>query len=137
MDTAPVLLSERSDAVVTLTLNRPSTRNALNHELVLAIGTALKEIAADREIRAVVLTGAGGAFCSGADLRSAISEREEIGMPERIDYFHAMIRGIVSAPQPVIAAVDGGAVGFGADLALACDLRLFSSRGYLQEKFVK
>ena len=131
------LLVERDGAIAILTLNRGSTRNALNRELVVALGEALGAVSADREIRAVVLTGSGGSFCSGADLRSAMSERADIGMDARIDEFHAMIRAIVSAPKPFVAAVDGAAVGFGADLALACDLRVLSTEGYIQEKFVK
>jgi enoyl-CoA hydratase/carnithine racemase len=88
-------------------------------------------------VRAVVLTGSGGSFCSGADLRAGMTEIGEIDMSQRIDEFHAMIRAIAGAPKPFVAAVDGAAVGFGADLALACDLRVLSSDGYLQEKFVK
>jgi 2-(1,2-epoxy-1,2-dihydrophenyl)acetyl-CoA isomerase len=136
MEQAPLLI-ERAGAVTILTLNRAGTRNALNRELILALGAALKEAVGDDEVRAVVLTGSGESFCSGADLRSAMSERAEMDMGERIDEFHALIKAIVHAPKPFVAAVDGAAVGFGADLALACDLRVFSSRGYLQEKFVK
>jgi enoyl-CoA hydratase/carnithine racemase len=131
------LLVERDGAVAILTLNRPTTRNALNRELVVALGRALASAAEDADVRAVVLTGSGGSFCSGADLRSAMTEVGDGDMGQRIDEFHAMIRAIVSAPKPFVAAVDGGAVGFGADLALACDLRVLSTGGYIQEKFVK
>jgi enoyl-CoA hydratase/carnithine racemase len=136
MENAPLLV-ERDGTIVVLALNRPTTRNALNRELVLALGGALRDAAADDAVRAVVLTGSGGSFCSGADLRAGLSDGEAVGMPERIDEYHAMIRSIVHAPKPFVAAVDGAAVGFGADLALACDLRILSTRGYLQEKFVK
>jgi enoyl-CoA hydratase/carnithine racemase len=136
MEQAPLLV-ERDGAVSILTMNRAGTRNALNRELILALGSALNEVVANEEIRAVVLTGSGESFCSGADLRSAMSEGGDMNMSERIDEFHALIKLIVHAPKPFVAAVDGAAVGFGADLALACDLRVFSSRGYLQEKFVK
>lgn len=136
MEQAPLLV-ERFGAITILTMNRAGTRNALNRELILALGAALKYAVADNEVRAVVLTGSGESFCSGADLRSAMSERAEMDMGDRIDEFHALIKTIVHAPKPFVAAVDGAAVGFGADLALACDLRVFSSRGYLQEKFVK
>lgn len=136
MEAAPLLV-ERDGAVTILTMNRAGTRNALNRDLILALGSALKDAALDAEVRAVVLTGSGESFCSGADLRSAMSERAEMDLGERIDEFHALIKTIVHAPKPFVAAVDGAAVGFGADLALACDLRVFSSRGYIQEKFVK
>lgn len=136
MEAGPLLV-ERDGAITILTMNRGGTRNALNRDLILALGSALKDATADAEVRAVVLTGSGESFCSGADLRSAMSERAEMDIGERIDEFHALIKTIVHAPKPFVAAVDGAAVGFGADLALACDLRVFSSRGYLQEKFVK
>jgi enoyl-CoA hydratase/carnithine racemase len=85
----------------------------------------------------IVLGGGGDAFCSGVDLKEAAQDiRKTESVAERIDGFHAIVRTIVGAPKPVIAAVDGGAVGFGCDLALACDLRLLSESAYLQEKFV-
>ena len=136
MSDSPLLVS-RDGAVATLTLNRPGTRNALNPELVRALGAALKDVAADPSVRAAVLTGSGGSFCSGADLRGSIASGEPVDFAERIDEFHAMIKAIVHAPKPFVAAIDGAAVGFGADLALACDLRVLSTGGYLQEKFVK
>ncbi len=136
MTDEPVLLLDRAGAVATLTLNRPSTKNALSRELVRALGEALEEVTADASVRAVVLTGAGRSFCSGADLKSAMGEAQA-GMDERIEEFHRLIRAIVRAPQPFVAAVDGPAVGFGADLALACDLRILADTGYIQEKFVK
>lgn len=132
----PPLLVSSSDAVATLTLNRPDSKNALNRELVVALGDALQSLAQEPAVRAVVLVGAGESFCSGADLKSAMSETD-VDMAQRLDEFHVLIRAIVSAPKPFVAAMDGPAVGFGADLALACDLRVMSTRAYLQEKFVK
>ena len=136
MSDSPPLLTEVRDAVALLTLNRPETRNALNRELVLALGEALGQVASNENVRAVLLQGSGGSFCSGADLRAAMSEGN-VDFEARINEFHALIHGIVSAPKPFVAAIEGPAVGFGADLALACDLRVISSTGYLQEKFVK
>jgi enoyl-CoA hydratase/carnithine racemase len=132
-----VLLVEREGPVATLTLNRPGTRNALDPELLAALGAGLREVTADTTVRAVVLTGAGEAFCSGADLKGALGDLEAgADLGPRIEQFHALIRAIVDAPQPFIAAVEGPAVGFGADLALACDLRVLGKDAYLQEKFV-
>src|SRR5450755_1020563 len=132
-----VLSVEREGPVATLTMNRPATRNALDPELLEALGAALREVTADSSVRAVVLTGAGGAFCSGADLKGALGDLEaNADLGPRIAQFHALIRAIVEAPQPFIAAVAGPAVGFGADLALACDLRVLARDAYLQEKFV-
>lgn len=133
-----VLLLERDGAVALLTLNRPHTRNALDAALIKALGEAVRAVAEDPTVRAIVLTGAGGAFCSGADLKAAMSEGFD---PDRLDAildtYHAIIRGLAGAPKPVIGMVEGGAVGFGCDLALACDLRLVSPEAYFQEKFVK
>jgi 2-(1,2-epoxy-1,2-dihydrophenyl)acetyl-CoA isomerase len=134
---APSLLVDRDGAVAVLTLNRPAAMNALDDELVRALSSALERAADDPAVRAVVLQGAGGSFCSGADLKEALAELDGGGtLGARLVPFQASVRAIARAPKPVIAAVDGAAVGFGADLALACDLRLLSERAYLQEKFV-
>ena len=132
-----VLLVEREGPVTVLTLNRPRAKNALDRALVQALGRGLAAAAEDPGARAVVLTGAGSAFCSGADLKAAMAEGTLDQLDGTIDAYHAMIRAIVGAPKPVIAAVDGGAVGFGCDLALACDMRVLSTGAYLQEIFVR
>jgi 2-(1,2-epoxy-1,2-dihydrophenyl)acetyl-CoA isomerase len=133
----PILIEEREGAVAVVRLNRPETLNALDAELVARLASALEQAAADASVRAIVLAGEGGAFCSGADLKEALRALDaEVSLADRLRTFQANIRAIVGAQKPVIAAVDGAAVGFGADLALACDLRLFSERAYLQEKFV-
>lgn len=132
-----VLLEERQGAVALLRLNRPEALNALDRALVAALGDALERVTADPSVRAVVLTGEGGAFCSGADLKEALRDLDGGDrLAERLAAFQRNVRLIAGAKQPVIAAVDGAAVGFGADLALACDLRLLSERAYFEEKFV-
>lgn len=133
----PVLLVDREGAVATVTLNRPESKNALTRELIVALGRELAQLDDDDAVRAVVLTGSGAAFCSGADLKAGMADFGEVSVETRIDEFHAAIRAIVHSKKPFVAQVDGPAVGFGADLALACDLRVMSSRAYLQEKFVK
>ena len=134
-----VLLIERDGPVAVLTLNRARARNALDPALVKALGAALPAVAEDPSVRAVVLTGSGGSFCAGADLKAAMATGMGAGqdLGTAIDAYHTMIRAIVGAPKPFLAAVDGAAVGFGCDLALACDLRVLSTDAYLQEKFVK
>lgn len=132
-----VLLDERQGGVAVLRLNRPESLNALDRTLVEALGAALEKATADPAVRAIVIGGEGGAFCSGADLKEALRELDAgVALGERLASFQKSIRLIAAAAQPVIAAVDGPAVGFGADLALACDLRVLSERAYFEEKFV-
>lgn len=137
MESAEVLLIEHDGPVARLTLNRPATRNALNEELIRRLRAGVLTVSEDPNVRAVILAGSGEGFCSGADLREGLSASPDRTLDERIEELHDVIRGIVRAPKPFVAAVHGGAVGFGADLALACDLRVLSSAGYIQEKFVK
>jgi enoyl-CoA hydratase/carnithine racemase len=125
-----------TERVVSLALNRPQRKNALDRELVLALGEALEAADADQSVRVIVLTGAGGAFCSGADL-TTIADAPPQEIPGRIDEFHRMILSIVETDKPVVAAVEGPAVGFGADLCLACDVRIFDDTAYLEEGFAK
>ena len=110
--------------VATLTLDRPEALNALTVPVKVALREALESLGRDRAVRAVILTGAGRAFCAGQDL----AEREapdaaplEVEVRER---YNPIIRAIRSMGQPVIAAVNGVAAGAGASLALACDLRI-------------
>ena len=131
------LIEESDDKVRILRLNRPAVMNALDSELVLSLGAALERARHDEGVRAILVTGEGGSFCSGADLKEAMATIGSGGsLDGRVVPFQAMIRTIVDTPKPVVAAVDGAAVGFGADLALACDLRVLTERAYLQEKFV-
>ncbi len=122
--------------VATFSLHRAHRKNALDRDLVLALADALEELPQKPQIRVVVLWGAGGSFCSGADL-TTITDAQEDEWAERVDEFHRLIRGVVHAPQPVIAAVEGPAAGFGADLALCCDLRVLSHQAFLEESFIR
>lgn len=110
--------------VATLTLDRPAALNALTVPVKVALREALESIAGDPAVRAVILTGAGRAFCAGQDL----AERDEpdaapldVEVRER---YNPIIRALRSMGQPVIAAVNGVAAGAGASLAFACDLRI-------------
>ena len=121
-----------------ITLNRPETRNALTTQVNDAVRAAV-ESAPGGGARVVVITGAGGAFSSGLDLRVAAEEGMD---PSTIEsrmrlHFHGLIRAVRACPLPTIAVVDGPAAGFGCDLALACDLRLVSDRARFGEIFVK
>jgi enoyl-CoA hydratase/carnithine racemase len=119
-----ILLQEEKDAVVVLTLNRPDAMNSLSSELSLALQNAVKEISQRRDVRAVVITGAGDrAFCAGADLK----ERRDLdaeGKWQQRSRIWELNEAIWRMPQPVIAAVHGFCLGGGFEVALYCDLRV-------------
>lgn len=118
---ADAVLVERDDHVLLVVLNRPEARNAVNGPLTLGIGSALEQAEHDPDIRAVVLTGAGGiSFCAGADLK-AIARGESLNPPGTEAWGFA---GVVNHPisKPVVAAVNGTAFGGGTELVLAADL---------------
>ena len=110
--------------VATLTLDRPESLNALTVPVKVALREALESIASDRAVRAVILTGAGRAFCAGQDLAERESPDAAPLDVEVRDRYNPIIRAIRSMGQPVIAAVNGVAAGAGASLAFACDLRI-------------
>lgn len=127
------------DGVRTLELDRPATKNSLSPEINRRLIDALAEAERDSSVRCVVLAGAGGAFCSGLDLRILTGLKHD---PKTLEtnmreLFHGLIRAIRALPKPVVAVVDGPAFGFGCDLALACDLRIASERASFCEVFVK
>ena len=140
---APILF-ERRGPVVVLTLNRPATRNALDGEdLFSAFETLFQRIDDDLEIRAVVLTGTGTAFCSGGNVAEMRDRRGMFaGSPEEITAnYRTGIQRIPRAFQrlrvPIVAAVNGPAMGAGNDLACMCDIRIASSNARFAESFVK
>jgi enoyl-CoA hydratase/carnithine racemase len=132
---------ERDDGPVRiLTLHRPATLNALTPETMVELGQRLERTAADSGVRAVVLTGSGAAFSSGGDARllQAITTMSEAELREVVyGAFQRPIRALRAMPQPVVAAVDGPAVGAGCELALAADFRLASPRASFGEVWIK
>ena len=117
----PVLLQAVEDGVATLTLNRPRQYNALSAELLASLHTALDAIAADASVRVVLLTGSGGAFCAGHDLKemSALPPAEIAALFASCS---AMMQKLVALPQPVIAVVNGLATAAGCQLVAQCDM---------------
>jgi 2-(1,2-epoxy-1,2-dihydrophenyl)acetyl-CoA isomerase len=121
-----------TEAVGTILLNRPRAHNALTAEMKTALLAALRQAAASPEVRAVLITGAGPAFCAGQDLREhaglLTAAQDGAAMDTVREHYNPIVLAIRSMPKPVIAAVNGVAAGAGASLALACDLRI-AARG--------
>jgi 2-(1,2-epoxy-1,2-dihydrophenyl)acetyl-CoA isomerase len=126
-----------SDRVAWLTLNRPEALNAWTPQLGRELGSAFEHVAEDPEVRAIVFTGAGRAFSSGADLknRAEADGTMDVQTALRTIYNPVMLR-VRTIPKPVIAAVNGPAVGIGCSLALACDLLVAAESAYFLMAFV-
>lgn len=138
------LLWDEDDGVVTLTMNRPNERNALGEEgQFLAFETAIARINADPSIRVAILTGAGSSFCAGGNLKDMMGRTGMFGgdsMEVRRRYragIHRIPRAIEILEVPLIAAVNGPAMGAGCDLACMCDIRVASTKASFGEIFVK
>jgi 2-(1,2-epoxy-1,2-dihydrophenyl)acetyl-CoA isomerase len=128
---ADVLLVDRAEGVATLTMNRPESMNSLSLELKQALLAALTDVAEDRSVRAVVLTGTGRGFCVGQDLAEHV-QLLAAGDPSPLstvqEHFNPITLALAGMAKPVIAAVNGVAAGAGASLTFACDLRIVSDQ---------
>ena len=131
------LLYAQQDGVTTLTINRPQVRNAVDVDTMVALREAIETCEYDGT-RCIVITGAGGAFSSGADIAAALgSGVGPDGVYDILRYAYGpALLAVRNSSWPVIAAVDGVAAGIGSDLALACDLRVVSERGRFSEIFI-
>jgi 2-(1,2-epoxy-1,2-dihydrophenyl)acetyl-CoA isomerase len=125
---------EVKNHVAWITLNRPDKLNAFIRQLNLEVGKAVKESSRNQDVRAIVITGEGRAFCSGQDL-SEVDESMDHGEVLRNNY-GPLVKEIESCEKPVIAAVNGVAAGAGFSLALACDFRLVSEKANFVQAFV-
>ncbi len=141
-----ILQSQRAGDVLVLAFNRPETRNALTPELADALGLALDEARGDESVRALVLTGRGGSFCSGIDLSGLMGllsgdptpiNRRALSRSVLAGRLHPTIRALWEFPKPTVAAVEGAAAGFGLDLACACDLRVMAKDAKLSYTFTR
>lgn len=138
------LLVERADHIETWTLNLPDVRNPISDPAIVdAICARVAEVNADHDVRAVVLTGAGSAFSAGGNVKDMVDRRGMFGGSpyELRDGYRGGIqripRALYHCEVPVVAAVNGPAVGAGCDLAVMCDLRVASSRAWFAESFVQ
>jgi 2-(1,2-epoxy-1,2-dihydrophenyl)acetyl-CoA isomerase len=129
-----------SSGVATIELNRPEALNAWNRQLGVDLLSALRRVDEDEGARAVVITGAGRAFSSGADMRDTTDELTPDGRPDvrkRLDEcYHPIMLAVRELPKPVLAAVNGAAVGIGCSLALCCDLIVAAESAYFLLAFV-
>ena len=134
-----VLLQRREGAVLVLSNNNPAARNALSPAFYAALTEALAQAEADPTVGAIVLTGEGGHFCAGGDLRQ-LAKRRELPVEERrakLEGLHDLIRTVRDCRKPVIAAVEGAAAGAGLSLALACDMLVAARNAVFSVAYVK
>jgi 2-(1,2-epoxy-1,2-dihydrophenyl)acetyl-CoA isomerase len=131
----------RSEGAATIELNRPQALNAWNEQFGIDLLAAVRELAEDEAVRAVVVTGAGRGFSSGADLKDGgAGETAEDGRPavyrRLTELYHPIMTTIREMPKPVLASVNGPAVGIGCSLALCCDLIIAAESAYFLLAFV-
>ncbi len=138
MDESPILVDQRAGFRI-VTLNRPQRLNAFNETMHRALKTALEEAEADSACRALLLTGAGRAFCAGQDLSDRLAsgdQRPDLGASTDA-YYNPLVRKLRALPFPVVAAVNGVAAGAGANIALACDIVLAARSASFVQAFAK
>jgi len=134
-----LVLLEKSNHIATITLNQPETLNALSYDLVTRLREVADDVAGDRDVRAVVLTGAGRGFCSGANLLGGSGQTLAaggMGVRAMIMRMNELLASIAEMEKPWLAAVNGPAVGGGCSLALVCDLALIAESTYLSLGYV-
>lgn len=132
------LLLSREDGVSTITLNRPEVMNAFNGELTEEFISAVDEVTDDNLSMVLVITGAGRGFCAGGDLKDLPVNPNNTGeLKKNLDEWHEVLLKIRKLKKPVIASVNGVAVGAGCDLALICDIRIASESAKFGEVYVK
>jgi enoyl-CoA hydratase/carnithine racemase len=138
-----ILLSDRRGSIMLLTLNQPDTRNSISGEMNTALKTVCSELQQDLSINCVVLTGAGSAFCAGGNIKNMRERKGLFGhaVVETPQAFRDGVQGVprafVNLDVPVIAAINGPAIGAGLDFALMCDIRIASTAATFAESFIR
>src|ERR1700742_1085044 len=134
------VLQNLESGLLTITMNRPERRNALNPDMTLGLVAAARRAAEDHEVRAVLLKGAGGTFCVGGDVKSMAEGRAPLPFEAKLANLRRgmeVSRILHEMPKPVVAQVDGAAAGAGLSIALACDLRVASTSVKITTAFAK
>jgi len=132
-------LMERKNGILTLTINYPAKRNMMNEEMGVEFAGICGKLAGDESLRAMVLTGAGNAFCAGGDLEWLLEKAKKPREENRVEMvsFYKLFLKVRDIEAPVIAAINGPAIGAGMALAMACDIRLASRSARIGATFVK
>src|ERR1700693_740128 len=135
-----IVLLNLASGLLTITMNRPDRRNALNPDMTLGLVEAARRAAEDHEVRAVLLKGAGGTFCVGGDVKSMAAGRAPLSFEAKTANLRRgmeVSRILHEMPKPVVAQVDGAAAGAGLSIALSCDLRVASASVKITTAFAK
>jgi 2-(1,2-epoxy-1,2-dihydrophenyl)acetyl-CoA isomerase len=136
MNTYQFLKYNVEQGVATITLNRPDVYNALNDEITFEMQDAFKAVSKDENVRVVVLTGEGKAFCSGQDLKAASGDQKRSFLQSLHKRYNPIISAMRSLPKPIVCRLNGVAAGAGCSLALACDVIVAAEEATLIEVFI-
>jgi 2-(1,2-epoxy-1,2-dihydrophenyl)acetyl-CoA isomerase len=137
MHMTDAVLTQQHENTLQITLNRPDAYNAMNLDLMKMLGEALSRAATDSNVKGVLLTGSGKAFCAGGDLKWISQQNQEAGsvLYQLAPQFHLSIIEIRRMEKPVVAAINGIAAGGGFSLALACDFRVIGESAVLRQAY--
>lgn len=127
----------RSESIATVTINRPQRKNAVTGDMWAQLAETFRSLSADSDVRCVVITGAGGEFCSGADLSARSASGKQVHQLAAMRHVNDAALSLHRMPQPTIAKVRGVAVGAGCNMALGCDLVVASETARFSEIFAK
>lgn len=125
-----------SKGIAEIILDRPDVYNAFNRDMIEEIVRAIIAAQSDDRVYAIVLSGSGKGFCSGADVSEGFENRDQFDAAERLWKVQSVVRHLYNGSKPTVAAVNGPALGAGCDFALACDMRIIEDDAYMRQQFV-